>query len=245
MPNWRRALLAVGAVVTFALVFLVAFLFMTVSRASTRIDVLNSADQARDRAITALADGDATLRAQVRQLGGTPKVAAPAVVIAGAAGPAGPAGLGIPGPSGPAGVTGPSGAVGPSGPVGPAGSPGADGRDGAPGSPPAGWSWTDPSGVSYDCVQDGRSPAPHYTCTAVSTASPSASPTPSDSPSPSATPSPTDTGTPTDSPSPAINPTATPVLPPASQADAPARQPAAPRFALLPLELIPPPRRTL
>ena len=262
MPNWRRALVAVGAVVVFALVFLVAFLFMTVSRASTRIDTLNSADQARDRAIAALASGDSQLRAQVRGLGGTPNVPPPAVVISGAVGPAGPPGVGAPGPSGPAGasgvsITGPSGApgsVGPSGPVGPvgpAGSPGTDGQDGAPGapgSPPAAWSWTDPSGVAYVCAQDGGTPAPHYTCTAQSSPSPSGSPSAS----------PTDTGSPSPTPSPAGSATATPTLGPAPATAAalvhpgtpaavgtPPRQPFAPRFALLPLELVPPPRRTL
>ncbi len=88
-----------------------------------------------------------------------------------------------PAPSGP---PGPSGAPG-VGETGPAGPPG---QDGAAGSPPAGWSWTDPSGVTYDCAPDGQQPGPHYTCTARPTpsASPSESPSLAQSPPPTAQP---------------------------------------------------------
>ena len=92
-----------------------------------------------------------------------------------------------PAPSGPPGSPGPTGVAGDQGPVGPAGQEGPAGRDGqngAPGSPPAGWSWTDPSGAMYDCAMDGQSPAPHYTCEARTTASPSPSPSDSTGPSP-------------------------------------------------------------
>lgn len=77
----------------------------------------------------------------------------------------------------------------PSGPAGPQGSPGADGSpgpSGAPGRPPAGWTWTDPSGVQYACAEDDQTPAPYYTCTSVPSPTPSAS-----SASPSASSSPT------------------------------------------------------
>lgn len=73
----------------------------------------------------------------------------------------------------------------PSGPAGPAGSPGTNGSDGQqgppgpqgePGSPPAGWSWTDAQGDTYQCAEDDQTPAPHYTCVL---ASPPASASPS------------------------------------------------------------------
>jgi hypothetical protein len=72
-----------------------------------------------------------------------------------------------------------AGSPGPSGPSGPAGQ---DGASGQPGSPPAGWSYTDPSGVTYTCVPDDATPAPNYTCSAVT-------------PSTTATASPTGTAT--------------------------------------------------
>jgi hypothetical protein len=87
-----------------------------------------------------------------------------------------------PAPSGPA---GPTGAAGSSGATGPPGPQGPQGPVGATGAPPAGWSWTDAKGVTYNCVEDGQSPSPHYTCTA---ASPSPSPSPS---TPVPTPDPT------------------------------------------------------
>lgn len=227
MPQWRRALFAVGGVVTFALMVLVAFLFMVVGRASSRIDVLNSAGVQQSRAVAALASGDSQLRSQVLGLGGTPKVPPPQVIISGAAGPQGPAGIGVPGPSGPAGASGAPGSpgvsitgpVGPSGPVGPQGEPGVGetgaagpaGQDGAPGSPPAGWVF-EAGGVTYDCVPDDGTPAPHYTCPPQS---PSPSASPSDSSSPPATagplPSATDSLTPTPaapSPTPTVTSTA-------------------------------------
>ncbi len=86
-----------------------------------------------------------------------------------------------PAPSGPAGPTGPAGVQGDPGPAGPAG---------APGSAPAGWTWTDPSGTTYDCAQDSQQPAPHYTCTARQSPSPSPSHSPSSAPTPSASPTP-------------------------------------------------------
>ncbi|MGW2861965.1 hypothetical protein [Streptomyces sp. NPDC001205] len=88
----------------------------------------------------------------------------------GAAGPTGQAG--IPGP------VGPTGAPGAAGKDGTDGAPGKDGKDGADGKPPAGWTYTDPQGVTYNCVPvDGFDPsAPRYKC----------SPTTSPSPSPAA-----------------------------------------------------------
>jgi hypothetical protein len=154
-----------------------------------------------------------------------------------------------PAPSGPPGSPGPQGSpgVGQQGPAGPAG---AAGQSGAAGSPPAGWTWTDPSGVSYDCAPDGQAPGPHYTCTARPSPSASASVSPSPSASapptaavaPSPTPSPTGSGTATPTLSPTPTATAAPILP---LPDAPARSPGYPRSALWPLQLLPLPRRSL
>ncbi|MFF8840572.1 collagen-like protein [Streptomyces sp. NPDC015130] len=80
--------------------------------------------------------------------------------IDGATGPAGP--------SGPAGPTGPAGAPGKDGADGSNGQDGTPGRDGTDGRPPAGWTYTDPQGVTYTCAPaPGFDPAaPRYTCTA-------------------------------------------------------------------------------
>lgn len=90
----------------------------------------------------------------------------------------------------------------------PSGPPGAAGKDGANGSPPAGWTF-EANGVTYNCVPDNATPAPHYTCPPQP--SPSASPSPSVSPSASASPPATAGPIPsaTDSPTPtAAGPTA-------------------------------------
>lgn len=252
MSPGRRLSAGVGAALSVALLGLVVFLLLVVGRASSRIDALNTSEQSRDRAISALASGDSQLRAQVRSLGGTPNVPPPQVVVSaipGTVGQQGPAPsdaqvaaavaaylvlhpapgvssaqvstavtaylIASPAPSGPAGP-GPSEqqvaaavasymAANPA-PSGPAGK---DGSNGADGPPPAGWTF-EANGVTYDCVPDGGTPAPHYTCP------PSASPSPTDSTAPSAIPS-------ASSASPA---------PSGSAAAAPATAPAA--FAVLP-----------
>lgn len=136
------------------------------------------------------------LATQLRHLGVTPVVQPPAPVV-GVAGQPGPAGqngvngVGIPGPPGSPGLPGPvgpsggpgatgvaggagaagangsPGARGPTGAQGAAGPPGPQGQPGQPGSPPAGWSWQDPSGRTFQCARDTGSPdsAPTYTCT--------------------------------------------------------------------------------
>lgn len=80
----------------------------------------------------------------------------------GAIGPAGPTG-----PAGPVGPAGPAGAPGENGAPGAAGQDGTDGKNGADGRPPAGWTYTDPQGVTYTCTPAaGFDPAaPRYTCT--------------------------------------------------------------------------------
>jgi len=247
---------------------------------------------AQAQANSALASGVSQLRSQVRQLGGTPAVPPPQVIISGLPGATGQQGPGpsdaqiaaavaaylvahpVPGvsaeqvaaavkaqllasppPSGPAGP-GPSDqqiadavasymAANPA-PSGPAGK---DGSNGADGSPPAGWSF-EADGVTYDCVPDGGTPAPHYTCPPAPpspSGSQSAAPSSSLSAAPSA--SATPGGTLTLSPSP--TPSATPAVAATHGAATTAAfvhprgtpKPQAPALTLLPLELFPPPRR--
>lgn len=117
--------------------------------------------------------------------------------VPGSPGPTGPAGSPgpkstVPGPSGSPGAPGAAGAdgqsvVGPAGPAGPAGKDGKDGTDGTngrDGQPPAGWTWTDPSGQSYTCtpVANFDPAAPRYQCTADAPASPTPTPTTPTSP---------------------------------------------------------------
>jgi hypothetical protein len=121
-------------------------------------------------------------------------VPGPVSTVPGPSGPRGPAGpvSTVPGPTGPDGAPGADSTV--PGPAGPAGPPGADstvpgpkgdqgdqgvaGRDGAAGQPPAGWTWTDPAGISYTCSPvDGFDPsAPRYTCTPDAVTPPTESP---------------------------------------------------------------------
>lgn len=102
----------------------------------------------------------------------------------GAAGTTGP--VGETGPSGAPGATGPQGATGPTGPQGETGAQGPKGDTGdtgPAGEPPAGWTYTDPSGATYTCTRvAGFDPSsPQYTCAANSTPEPTPSPSPSPS----------------------------------------------------------------
>lgn len=283
MTARARALAATGTALGLAVVTLLVFLILELRRASDQIEYLDSTGAARDRAIAALASGDAQLRAQVTSLGGTPKVPPPQVIISGAAGATGAQG---PGPSDAqvqAAVDTYLAAHPPSGTVpaaqveadvagylslhppasgrdasaaqidasvaaymaahpAPSGPPGQDGQDGkqgnpgvngAPGSPPAGWTWTDASGVTYDCVQDDQTPAPHYTCPA--RPSPSASPSPSDSPTATLSPPPPSPSTPGTS---GTVPTSAAALLPPTRAPSPS-----PGSGLWPLQVVPLPRR--
>ena len=182
--RWRRGdTIAVCA----ALVAGVALAFVVLAIDGLRSD-LDTANDARD-----------ALARQVQDMGGKPVAGPPgsrgepgkSVV-----GPRGP--RGFPGPSGSPGSPGPSGSPGADGsdsnvpgPSGPSGSPGQDatgvpgpagadgqdgqdGVDGRDGQPPAGWTYTDPQGVTYTCRPvDGFDPdAPRYTCTPDSPSSP-------------------------------------------------------------------------
>lgn len=99
----------------------------------------------------------------------------------GPTGQTGTSGLSATGAPGTAGQPGTVGAKGDIGPTGAPGAPGKDGADGAPGKngtdgrPPAGWTYTDPQGVTYNCVPvDGFDPnSPRYKCTPASQPSPS------------------------------------------------------------------------
>jgi hypothetical protein len=100
-----------------------------------------------------------------------------------------PGAAGSPGPTGAPGANGIDGAPGKDGAPGAPGADGKDGKDGAPGpagpagpagqdgAPPAGWTWTDPQGVSYECTQDsGTAQAPHYACKVADPAPPATTP---------------------------------------------------------------------
>lgn len=234
-------------------IVLAAVVMLVLRSQASQIEAQTRTSQTQQRAIDQLAGGLSAAESQLKAHGISPSVPPPQVIISGVAGPQGPAGIGVPGPSGPAGASGPPGSpgvsiTGPSGPpgpqgepgvgqTGPAGPPGADGKDGANGSPPAGWVF-EAGGVTYDCVPDGGTPAPHYTCPPRSpSASPSQSPSPSPSSSPPATagPIPSATDSPTPTPT-AAGPTASlplAFLQPLDPAVPQPRQPSGPRSGLL------------
>lgn len=86
----------------------------------------------------------------------------------GSPGPTGAAGVdGVDGAAGSEGAAGPPGPQGEPGPAGADGAAGKDGTDGRDGQPPAGWTYTDRQGVTYDCepVDDFDPNAPRYQCT--------------------------------------------------------------------------------
>ncbi|WP_329125999.1 collagen-like protein [Streptomyces sp. NBC_01353] len=166
-------------------------------------DLANEADL-RGNAVTTLATDVRKLRTQLESEGKTPVApdptaavddlpdrAAVPVPIPGPKGDKGDKGdPGDPGDPAPTPSPGASGRPGTDGAAGRDGVDGADGKDGAPGQngqdgtdgtngqdgrPPAGWTYTDPQGVTYTCAPvDGFDPAaPRYTCTATSTPAPS------------------------------------------------------------------------
>lgn len=185
-----------------ALLFLggaVALAFLQIDRAEQRADRLAAEADLRGTAVSTLAGDVRALRQQVTVKGGTPVAPDPTkavrnledraevpVPIPGPPGPKGDPGAPAPtvtpspGPTGPTGAAGRDGVdstvPGPAGPTGPAGKDGTDGaagRDGTDGRPPAGWTYTDPQGVTYACSPaDGFDPAaPRYVCTAAGGAS--------------------------------------------------------------------------
>lgn len=102
------------------------------------------------------------------QPGRTAPTITPAPGASGEPGRPGQDGVGTPGQDGADGVDGKDGADGRDG------TNGADGTDGADGRPPAGWTYTDPQGVTYDCSPvDGFDPdAPRYSCASRSSPAP-------------------------------------------------------------------------
>jgi hypothetical protein len=178
----------------------VAVCYLLVDRDNMAHDLANEANL-RGQAVSTLAGDVRALRQQVKAAGKTPVAPDPTKAVPSLSsraqvpvpipGPAGPAGS--PGPSGAPGVAGASGApgkngsdstvpgpTGPVGPVGPSGAPGAagkdgkdgtNGRDGTNGSPPSGWTFTDSSGVMYECTPDSDG-STHYSCQATSSPNP-------------------------------------------------------------------------
>lgn len=169
---------------------------------------------AESTAIGALSTALDQTRTQLQQHGVVPKAPPPSTIIqsvpgaqgavgpagatgpqgvAGSPGPIGPTGpagavgkTGATGPTGATGQTGPAGVAGPAGPQGDPGPAGAQGPAGASGQPPAGWTYTDATGATYDCerVSNFDPAAPRYTCTPTNTGgtpAPGPSPTPSQS----------------------------------------------------------------
>ncbi|GGU13358.1 collagen-like protein [Streptomyces violascens] len=184
----------------------VALAFLQIDRAEQRADKLADEADLRGTAVSTLAGDVRALRQQVTVKGGIPVAPDPTkavknlqdraevpVPIPGPPGPKcdpgdpgkpAPTLTPSPGPPGAAGkdgadstVPGPAGPTGPAGPAGKDGTDGAAGRDGTDGRPPAGWTYTDPQGVTYSCgPADGFDPAaPRYRCSAAGGA---ASPSP-------------------------------------------------------------------
>lgn len=178
------------------------------------LDTERQNQTAQTAAISQLSDALNTTEQQLQQHGVVPKAPPPSTIIQGfpgaqgAVGPEGPQGVagspGAVGPTGPAGAVGKTGAAGPvgpagavgaqgsagvAGPAGPQGDPGpagATGPQGAAGQPPAGWTYTDATGATYDCERATNfdPSSPRYTCTPTSTGgtpAPGPSPTPSQS----------------------------------------------------------------
>lgn len=124
--RWRRRMSVIAAWITVS----VAALFVIAA-----MQYVHSQYLERQQSIAATAAQQ--LAAQIRGMGATPVVAAPAPIVgpAGAPGPAGQNGVsGGEGATGRQGVPGPSGAPGPTGPTGPTGAVGGPGGDGQPGA---------------------------------------------------------------------------------------------------------------
>jgi len=180
--NGHRTIWIVWSLTVASIVTLGLLLYVQHATQAAQIDSLAASNAENHAAAQQLHD-------QVLQLGGTPATVPPPVTGAagpqGATGPQGPQGpAGPTGPSGPPGPTGANGAAGPAGDPGAPGADGANGTDGANGStgaagpagpagppgatgqPPAGWTWTSPAGVTYQCTRTAGSPdsAPTYSC---------------------------------------------------------------------------------
>lgn len=254
----RHGWSAVVAVLVLAGFALLLVMLMTTLDQRTQLNQVEARASAQSRTIDSLASGLATTEQQLEAHHISPSAAPPQVIISAEPGIAGPAGVpgangspgvaGAQGSPGPVGSAGPAGSPGPVGPTGPQGEPGADGQpgasgpqgptgqDGAPGSPPAGWAF-EAGGVTYDCVPDDGTPAPHYTCpprspSASPSASASSSPPPTAGPIPSRADRPTPPTAATPGPTAAVRSTAF-LQPLAPARYRPTTPPAAPHSGLL------------
>ena len=246
---------AVLVLLGFALLLVMLFTALDQRAQLNQVKAQSSAD--RDT-INSLASGLTTTEQQLKAHGITPSAAPPAVIISAAPGAPGAAGAqGVPGAPGAVGSPGaqgspgPVGSTGPSGPAGPQGEQGVQGVAGPQGDQGLVGPQGDPgpAGPPGPSCPDGYSLTPEtingrqaLVCEQPASASPSPAPPASPTDTASASPAPTDTGTAPPTLSPAPTAPAAPILP---LAVAPGRRPFTPRFALLPLQLVPLPRRTL
>ncbi|MEU6979556.1 collagen-like protein [Streptomyces sp. NPDC046371] len=185
-----------------ALFGIAVILWARIDTSERRATELAAEADLRGQAVTTLATDVRKLRSQLVSDGKTPVAPDPTAAVddlpnraavpvpipgpkgdkgdKGEPGAAAPTPTPVPGPSGQPGSTGPTGAPGQDGAAGrdgtdgKDGTPGRDGSNGADGRPPAGWTYTDPQGVTYTCTPaDGFDPAaPRYTCTATAPADP-------------------------------------------------------------------------
>ncbi|MFF2650400.1 collagen-like protein [Streptomyces sp. NPDC058045] len=158
--RWRQLMLAAVLLVLAGAVLLV---WLRISAEAHRADQLGAEAARRGTAVSTLAGDVRTLRAQVRDQGGTPAVPDPARAVAdlpdrvdavpgtlGRPGESGP-----PGPAGRPGADGADGQDGENGTDGTAGSDGADGNAGEPG-PPGPPGEPGPAGTDGRDGADGR-----------------------------------------------------------------------------------------
>jgi len=198
----RRTFLVTAALLLF-LVGAISVSWLLIDRSRLNDQLSHEADL-RGQAVSTLAGDVRALRQQVKAKGGTPVAPDPTkavsdlparaevpVPIPGPPGPQGDKGdSGSPGPTGSPGstgaagepgapgATGAAGVQGEPGPAGPQGEQGAQGErgdTGATGPAPSGWTFTDNTGTTQECMQDSDG-STHYTCRAISTSSPAPQP---------------------------------------------------------------------
>ncbi|MFB7867384.1 collagen-like protein [Streptomyces sp. NPDC056069] len=179
-----------------------AILWARIDSSDRRADELAAEADLRGNAVSTLATDVRKLRSQIVADGKTPVAPDPTAAVddlpnraavpvpipgpkgdkgdKGDPGQSAPAPSPIPGPTGATGLPGEpgrdgaAGTPGKDGAAGKDGAPGTPGKDGADGKPPAGWTYTDPQGVTYTCTPvAGFDPAaPRYACTATAPSTP-------------------------------------------------------------------------
>lgn len=192
---YRRRTLLVTAALLLGLIGAISVSWLLVDRSRLNDQLSREADL-RGTAVSTLAGDVRALRQQIKAGGETPVAPDPTkavsnlparaevpVPIPGPPGPKGAKGdpgkaaptiTPSPGASGEPGAPGAAGVQGEPGPAGPQGEQGPKGDTGEQGPPPSGWTFTDGSGVTYNCTPDGDG-STHYTCQAASTPSPTSS----------------------------------------------------------------------